>query len=100
MKHPLKSLILLLALVMASLAVFTVAILASDAPQIKHGSAGFENCLNCHGPGGLKPAPADHSGYPQAACLGCHSYAAPAAAPGQTAAAAAAPAPVSNPDDN
>ena len=95
MRNLLKCMILLLVLALAGMALLTAVISASDAPQIAHGTAGFENCLSCHGQTGLKPAPADHAGYTQAVCLGCHSYAAPAAA---SAPAASAPV-AASPDD-
>ena len=42
------------------------------APDTPHLVEGRSNCLACHGPGGLRPEPADHKGRPSAACIGCH----------------------------
>jgi hypothetical protein len=71
----LRWIILLLTITLVMVALYSVTVLAEDAPKIPHGTAGFETCLNCHGANGLKPAPADHASYTQTMCLGCHSYA-------------------------
>ncbi len=39
---------------------------------IKHAVAGMEKCDTCHGPKGVKPAPADHADRPVESCLVCH----------------------------
>ncbi|MFC1987560.1 cytochrome c3 family protein [Chloroflexota bacterium] len=50
---------------------------ASDgAPSIPHGTAGYEQCLTCHGTGGVKPIPSDHASFEEGSCLSCHSLSA------------------------
>jgi predicted CXXCH cytochrome family protein len=49
---------------------------AAAIPTIPHPIAGREDCLVCHGPGGVKPFPADHEGRTSDTCLGCHEVAA------------------------
>ncbi len=44
-------------------------------PRIPHSVEGRDNCLACHGPGGLKPVPASHAGRTVATCRGCHQLA-------------------------
>lgn len=62
-------------------------------PKIPHTLDGRDNCLACHGPGGLKPVRASHAGRNVATCRGCHQV----AAAGQTAETTAAPSPASAP---
>lgn len=45
---------------------------ASDTP---HRVEGRGDCLACHGPTGMRPAPPDHAGRAGAACSGCHRLA-------------------------
>jgi cytochrome b subunit of formate dehydrogenase len=45
---------------------------ALAGPSIPHDLLGKENCDTCHGPGGLKPYPADHQGRPNPTCTACH----------------------------
>jgi formate dehydrogenase gamma subunit len=42
------------------------------AAPIPHPLEGREDCLLCHGAGGVKPYPADHTGRTSASCLACH----------------------------
>ena len=67
---------------------------ASAQPKIPHPLEGRDNCLACHGPGGVKPFPASHAGRTNDICLVCHQAAVttvpspatvPAAAPTATA---------------
>jgi hypothetical protein len=44
-------------------------------PQVPHPTEGREDCLACHGPGGLKPFPEDHTGRTNEMCLACHQVA-------------------------
>jgi NapC/NirT cytochrome c family, N-terminal region/Doubled CXXCH motif (Paired_CXXCH_1) len=45
----------------------------AGAPRIPHDLAGRDDCLVCHNPaGGLRPAPADHSGRTKDVCQTCH----------------------------
>lgn len=45
----------------------------AGAPTIPHELAGRENCQVCHDPsGGLRPAPADHTGRTNDTCQACH----------------------------
>ena len=41
-------------------------------PAIPHPLQGRDNCLTCHGEGGIKPYPADHADRPVASCQACH----------------------------
>ena len=41
-------------------------------PPIPHSLVGMDNCLNCHGPDGFKPVPADHEGRTEDTCRVCH----------------------------
>ncbi|TAK33010.1 MAG: c-type cytochrome [Chloroflexota bacterium] len=42
-------------------------------PKVPHKTEGVENqCLNCHGPNGLKPIPANHTNVKNSDCLRCH----------------------------
>lgn len=62
-------------------------------PKIPHTLEGRDNCLACHGPGGLKPVPASHAGRNVATCRGCHQLATAgeAAQPTQVAAPVSTP---------
>jgi cytochrome b subunit of formate dehydrogenase len=48
-------------------------------PAIPHTLEGRAECGSCHGPGGLKPMPADHEGRGDDTCAGCHAAGGPAA---------------------
>lgn len=48
---------------------------AGGPPAIPHPLQGRDNCLMCHGEGGLKPYPADHAGRPVTSCTNCHQAA-------------------------
>jgi hypothetical protein len=68
---------LLAALVFVLGALGGTTVLAKDGiPAIPHTLEGRSACLTCHGPGKLKPVPADHEGRTEAVCTGCH-HAAP-----------------------
>jgi len=41
-------------------------------PRIPHSLVGMDRCLNCHGPEGIKPVPADHEGRTEETCQVCH----------------------------
>lgn len=46
----------------------------SAAPGIPHSIVGMETqCLTCHGEGGVKPFPADHTDRPVDTCTTCHT---------------------------
>jgi nitrate/TMAO reductase-like tetraheme cytochrome c subunit len=45
---------------------------AEDLPSIPHPLEGRDDCLLCHGLGGVKPFPADHEGRTTETCLSCH----------------------------
>jgi hypothetical protein len=45
---------------------------AAAIPDVPHPTEGREDCLACHGPGQVKPFPADHEGRGNESCLGCH----------------------------
>lgn len=66
-------------MVLASVFVVQVLSLASTAaagappPPLLHSVAGREDCLSCHGPTQSLPIPKDHAGYPNSACVGCHT---------------------------
>ena len=62
-------------------------------PKIPHTLEGRDNCLACHGPGGLKPVPASHAGRSVATCRGCHQV----ASAGNAADPTVVPVPVSTP---
>lgn len=47
-------------------------------PGVPHPVEGREDCLLCHGEGGVKPYPADHAGRTSDTCLQCHQPVAPA----------------------
>lgn len=42
------------------------------APVIPHPLAGYENCVECHGPTRAVPYPANHLGWPNSSCTQCH----------------------------
>lgn len=44
----------------------------SGPPNIPHPLEGRDQCLLCHGQGGLKPVPADHAGRTEQMCRLCH----------------------------
>jgi mono/diheme cytochrome c family protein len=71
---------------------------APTAPAIPHSLEGRADCLTCHGPGGVRPVPADHTNRASTTCTGCHK---PAPGPVSTGPvstpAASAPAPVAGP---
>jgi nitrate/TMAO reductase-like tetraheme cytochrome c subunit len=46
--------------------------IAGQAAKVPHPVAGREDCLACHGAGGIRPFPADHAGRPNNICVGCH----------------------------
>ena len=48
------------------------AAVADGVPAIPHTLEGRSACLECHGEGKMKPAPADHAGRGEATCTGCH----------------------------
>ncbi|MFC1988368.1 hypothetical protein ACFLVJ_00830 [Chloroflexota bacterium] len=41
-------------------------------PPISHTLDGRDDCLQCHGEGAFMPFPANHSGYANDTCQGCH----------------------------
>ncbi len=41
-------------------------------PAIPHPLEGRDDCVMCHGEGGLKPFPADHAGRTSDICTTCH----------------------------
>ncbi len=41
-------------------------------PPIPHSLVGMDNCLACHGPEGIQPAPPDHEGRTVDTCRVCH----------------------------
>jgi len=46
---------------------------ASGPRPVPHPMTGpYENCLDCHGIGKLKPFPENHSAYPVTSCAACH----------------------------
>jgi hypothetical protein len=47
----------------------------TNAPAIPHSLAGRDNCLACHGTGGIVPVPGDHAGRAVNTCLACHKSA-------------------------
>lgn len=47
-------------------------------PLVPHAVEGLDDCLFCHGSGGLRPVPASHDGRPNESCLLCHSSRPPA----------------------
>jgi len=69
---------------------------AAVIPPIPHTTEGREDCLVCHGPGQLKPFPADHEGRTKETCLTCHQVAQPTAAP--TPSVGAVPTPIHEPE--
>lgn len=108
-----RSFLIRLMLPMAlALAIFAWAGSAETAPplqpQIPHTLEGrIGRCLECHGPGGLKPVPADHAGRTNDMCLSCHqptllsaATATPTAEPAPAASPTATPAPVVNPAES
>ena len=46
---------------------------AGRAPDLPHAVEGRTECAACHGPAGMRPAPADHAGRPTPTCAGCHT---------------------------
>jgi predicted CXXCH cytochrome family protein len=44
-----------------------------QAKPIPHGVSGLENCLLCHGPGSVRPYPANHVGRTNGLCGVCHT---------------------------
>ena len=51
-----------------------VGLVAPLVPKaIPHTLADRENCLTCHGPGGVKPISIDHQGRPNDVCQVCHT---------------------------
>jgi hypothetical protein len=50
----------------------TAAATAATIPAIPHPIEGRDDCLVCHGPGQVKPFPADHQGRTKESCQGCH----------------------------
>jgi nitrate/TMAO reductase-like tetraheme cytochrome c subunit len=42
------------------------------APTIPHAVEGMGECKNCHGPEGIKPAPANHAAFTPEMCTNCH----------------------------
>jgi hypothetical protein len=46
--------------------------MAEGIPAIPHTLEGRSACLACHGPGKVKPVPADHAGRAESTCTGCH----------------------------
>jgi formate dehydrogenase gamma subunit len=42
------------------------------AAPIPHPLEGYEECLMCHGTGGMKPFPANHEGFTKETCTTCH----------------------------
>ncbi|MCL4459295.1 MAG: hypothetical protein M1577_05230 [Chloroflexi bacterium] len=74
-------------------AVFFLALIpavANAQPGVPHTLENRSNCLQCHGPGGMKPVPADHAGRGNDTCLSCHR---PALGPSPTV-VSATPTPV------
>jgi hypothetical protein len=59
---------------------------AATIPDVPHPTEGREDCLVCHGPGQVKPFPADHEGRAKETCLGCHQVSAVVAPPATTVA--------------
>ncbi len=59
-------------------------------PSIPHTLVGRSECLLCHGPGGLKPAPANHAGRTNDTCTACHKPLAGTLTPSPTSGAASA----------
>jgi cytochrome b subunit of formate dehydrogenase len=45
---------------------------AGGPPSIPHALPGRADCGMCHGPGGVKPMPADHAGRGNDSCTDCH----------------------------
>jgi hypothetical protein len=43
-----------------------------EGKPVPHGTEGQDDCLLCHGEGGLKPVPTDHKGRTNAQCVTCH----------------------------
>ncbi|MFH1032538.1 MAG: hypothetical protein V1767_08270 [Chloroflexota bacterium] len=41
-------------------------------PQIPHSIIGLTDCYSCHGPGSVRPYPANHVGRTNALCIVCH----------------------------
>jgi len=52
------------------------------APAIPHQVAGMGECKNCHGPEGIKPAPANHAAFTPEMCGNCHQANVAGVAPG------------------
>jgi hypothetical protein len=50
----------------------TPAASSGTPPAIPHDLAGRDQCLTCHGPSGVKPAPASHASYSNTMCQNCH----------------------------
>ena len=51
-------------------------------PAIPHQVEGMGECKNCHGPEGIKPAPANHAAFTPAMCTNCHQANVAGVAPG------------------
>jgi cytochrome b subunit of formate dehydrogenase len=70
-------------------------------PPIPHSitEAAYQDCTVCHGPGGIRPAPANHASFSVDSCTVCHKPAAGTATPaaGATSEAAATPAATATP---
>ncbi len=49
-------------------------VLGACEPAIPHPIEGRDDCVSCHGPGGIKPYPTFHAqqGYGNADCAQCH----------------------------
>ena len=52
------------------------------APPIPHQVEGMGECKNCHGPAGIKPAPANHAAFTSDICTNCHPANVAGVAPG------------------
>jgi cytochrome b subunit of formate dehydrogenase len=52
----------------------------------------YKDCTTCHGPTGIRPAPANHTGFSVDSCTQCHQPAAAGAATGAPGAATSTPA--------
>ena len=52
------------------------------APAIPHQVEGMGECKNCHGPEGIKPAPANHAAFTPEMCTNCHQANVAGVAPG------------------
>ena len=52
------------------------------APAIPHQVEGMGECKNCHGPEGIKPAPANHAAFTPEMCGNCHQANVAGVAPG------------------